>query len=41
MYWDPSVIVSIVLVILMVGGTVLGTIFIRNAMKRDAKKHDR
>lgn len=40
MFWDSSVIASIVLVALMVGGTVYGTIFVRNAMKRDAKNND-
>ncbi|WP_276195506.1 hypothetical protein [Halomonas halocynthiae] len=41
MYLDISVIASIVLVALMVGGTVFGTIFVRGAMKRDAKNSDR
>jgi hypothetical protein len=41
MYLDTSVIVSIILVILMVGGSIYAAIFVRNAMKRDAKKRDR
>lgn len=40
MFWDSSVIASIILVVLMIGGSIYGTIFIRNAMKRDAEKHD-
>ncbi|MGO2133177.1 MAG: hypothetical protein ACTH3D_09815 [Halomonas sp.] len=40
MFWDASVIASIVLVALMVGGTVYGVIFVRKAMKRDAEKYD-
>lgn len=40
MFWDSSVIASIILVVLMIGGSIYGTIFICNAMKRDAEKHD-
>lgn len=40
MFWDSSVIASIILVVLMVGGSIFGTIFVRNAMKRDAENHD-
>lgn len=40
MYLDVSVIASIVLVALMVGGTIYGAIFVRKAMKRDSENHD-